>query len=117
MTLVFIGSQDILTLGLKNSFPPPLYLYFISKFTIHNFSATLSSKGSSAAYFANPLPPVYLSPVEPQPLPVSLPPSSSSPTRTLLLNMVPIDVSESTMRRELEVFGDVRAVQMERLRK
>lgn len=30
--------------------------------------------------------------------------------------MVPTDVSESTVRRELEVFGDVRAVQMERLR-
>lgn len=29
--------------------------------------------------------------------------------------MVPTDVSESTVRRELEVFGDVRAVEMERL--
>ncbi|KAL2547087.1 terminal EAR1-like 1 [Forsythia ovata] len=72
--------------------------------------------GYPQQHFANPPPPVYLSPVEPQPLPVSLPPSSSSPTRTLLLSMVPTDVSESTVRRELEVFGDVRAVQMERLR-
>ncbi|KAL2520762.1 protein terminal ear1-like [Forsythia ovata] len=72
--------------------------------------------GYPQQHFANPLPPVYLIPVESQPLPVSLPPSSSSPTRTLLLSMVPTDVNESTMRQELEVFGDVRAVQMERLR-
>lgn len=30
--------------------------------------------------------------------------------------MVPASVSESTVRRELEIFGDVRAVQMERRR-
>ncbi|KAL3501098.1 hypothetical protein ACH5RR_035547 [Cinchona calisaya] len=48
---------------------------------------------------------------------VSLPPTSSNmPSRALLLSMVPADVSESTVRRELEVFGDVRAVQMERVR-
>ncbi|KAL2515941.1 protein terminal ear1-like [Forsythia ovata] len=64
-------------------------------------------------HFANLLPPVYLSPVEPQSLPVSLPPFSSSPTRTLLLIMVLTNVSESTVMQELEVFGDVRAVQME----
>ncbi|XP_011086693.1 protein terminal ear1-like [Sesamum indicum] len=52
----------------------------------------------------------------PPPLPVSLPPSSPTPSRTLLLSMVPTSVSESTVRRELEVFGDVRAVQMERRR-
>lgn len=44
-------------------------------------------------------------------------PSSSSPTRSLLLSSVPSElVSESTLRRELEVFGDVRGVQMEKLR-
>ncbi|KAL7134980.1 hypothetical protein ABFS83_11G062000 [Erythranthe nasuta] len=52
----------------------------------------------------------------PPPLPVSVPPSSLTPSRTLLLSMVPNSVSESTVRRELEVFGDVRAVQMERRR-
>ncbi|XP_024960902.1 protein terminal ear1 [Cynara cardunculus var. scolymus] len=46
----------------------------------------------------------------------TLPPPSPVPTRALLLSSVPTDVSESTVRRELEVFGDVRAVQMERLR-
>lgn len=47
----------------------------------------------------------------------ALPPSCNyMPSRALLLSMVPADVSESTVRRELEVFGDVRAVQMERVR-
>ncbi|GAB2280551.1 hypothetical protein Dimus_015177 [Dionaea muscipula] len=50
------------------------------------------------------------------PLPPPLPPPSSTPTRALLLSSVPTDLSESTVRRELEVFGDVRAVQMERVR-
>ncbi|CAI9785114.1 unnamed protein product [Fraxinus pennsylvanica] len=73
--------------------------------------------GYAQQQFCNPPPPpVYVTPVDPQPIPVALPPSSSTPTRTLILSMVPTDVSESTVRRELEVFGDVRAVQMERLR-
>ncbi|PWA44346.1 Nucleotide-binding, alpha-beta plait [Artemisia annua] len=45
-----------------------------------------------------------------------LPPPFTSPTRTLLLSSVPADVSESIIRRDLELFGDVRAVQMERIR-
>ncbi|KAL8535286.1 hypothetical protein ACS0TY_011056 [Phlomoides rotata] len=55
-------------------------------------------------------------PYPPPPLPVSLPPASPTASRTLLLSMVPTTASESTVRRELEVFGDVRAVQMERRR-
>ncbi|KAL2537032.1 protein terminal ear1-like [Forsythia ovata] len=85
--------------------------------TLISTEALLPYMGYPQQHFANPPPPVYLSLVEPQPLPVSLPPSSSLPTRTLLLSMVPIDISESTVRRELEVFDDVRAVQMEWLRK
>ncbi|XP_058194210.1 protein terminal ear1-like [Rhododendron vialii] len=50
------------------------------------------------------------------PLPPPLPPPSPAPTRTLLLSSVPTDVSESDVRRDLEIFGDVRAVQMERVR-
>ncbi|CAI9756336.1 unnamed protein product [Fraxinus pennsylvanica] len=69
--------------------------------------------GYADPQFANPPPPPVCNT---EPLLVSLPPSSSTPTRTLILTMVPTDVSESTLRRELEVFGDVRAVQMERLR-
>lgn len=41
-------------------------------------------------------------------------PVSATPTRTLLLSSVPADVGEETLRRELEAFGEVRLVQMER---
>ncbi|KAM3358567.1 protein terminal ear1 [Capsicum galapagoense] len=61
------------------------------------------------------LPPAYVSANPPMATPV-LPPPSSMCTRTLLLCMVPVDVSESIIRRDLEVFGDVRAVQMGRIR-
>ncbi|CAA0814110.1 terminal EAR1-like 1 [Striga hermonthica] len=67
-----------------------------------------------------PPPPGYARPPQfpppPPPPPASLPPPSPAPSRTLLLSMVPASVSESAVRRELEVFGDVRAVQMERRR-
>ncbi|XP_076927923.1 protein terminal ear1-like [Bidens hawaiensis] len=45
--------------------------------------------------------------------PIIIPPT---PTRALVLTSVPTHVSESTVRRDLELFGDVRAVQMDRLR-
>ncbi|KAI8024388.1 Protein terminal ear1 [Camellia lanceoleosa] len=71
-------------------------------------------------YYPYPPPPppqvVPLCPPPPYvPLPPPLPPSTTA-TRVLLLSSVPIGVSESEVRRELEVFGDVRAVQMERVR-
>lgn len=44
-----------------------------------------------------------------------LPPPSNSPTRSLSLFSVHRDVTESTVRRDLELFGDVRGVQMERI--
>ncbi|MED6217498.1 hypothetical protein PIB30_018308 [Stylosanthes scabra] len=51
------------------------------------------------------------------PPPVPPPHLSTSPTRSLLLSPLTSDlaVSESSLRRELEVFGDVRGVQMEAL--
>ncbi|XP_059636015.1 protein terminal ear1-like [Cornus florida] len=69
------------------------------------------------AYPQFPTPLAYVSTAGANPpLPPRLPPPSTTPSRTLLLSSVPTDVSESTVRRELEVFGDVRAVQMERVR-
>ncbi|PWA52026.1 Nucleotide-binding, alpha-beta plait [Artemisia annua] len=47
-------------------------------------------------------------------LPLSLPPPPQ-PTRTLLISPISITTSESTIRKNLEVFGDIRAVQMERI--
>ncbi|KAF5945185.1 hypothetical protein HYC85_015413 [Camellia sinensis] len=70
-------------------------------------------------YYPYPPPPPQVVPLCPPPpyvpLPPPLPPSTTA-TRVLLLSSVPIGVSESEVRRELEVFGDVRAVQMERVR-
>lgn len=40
---------------------------------------------------------------------------SSVATRSLVVSSVPCDVSETMVRRELEAFGDVRGVQMERV--
>ncbi|GFZ00035.1 terminal EAR1-like 1 [Actinidia rufa] len=61
--------------------------------------------------------PTHVSPSpENPPLPPPLPPPSTAATRTLLISSVPTDVSESEVRRELEMFGDVRAVEMKRLR-
>ncbi|KAF8408344.1 hypothetical protein HHK36_007493 [Tetracentron sinense] len=57
----------------------------------------------SAAYFR----PTGVNP--PLPLP------SVAATRALLLSSVPVDLTETTVRRELEVFGEIRAVQMDRL--
>ncbi|XVF43855.1 hypothetical protein PTKIN_Ptkin02bG0073500 [Pterospermum kingtungense] len=44
------------------------------------------------------------------------PPPTAAATRALVLTLVPCDVSESKVRKELEVFGEVRGVQMGRVR-
>ncbi|KAD5317192.1 hypothetical protein R6Q59_032524 [Mikania micrantha] len=76
-------------------------------------------------YYSYAYPYNFNNPPRPLPVPVpvhvplnppSLPPPSTTPTRSLLLSSVPSDVSESIIRRDLELFGDVRAVQMERVR-
>ncbi|XP_023733725.1 protein terminal ear1 homolog [Lactuca sativa] len=88
------------------SLPPP-HTYYSYAYPYNFYSAPLPPP---------PLPPpVYVSPKPPSLAP-TLPPPSITPTRTLLLSSVPSDVSESIVRRELEVFGDVRAVQMEKVR-
>ncbi|PON47247.1 Splicing factor-like protein [Parasponia andersonii] len=46
---------------------------------------------------------------------VPVPAMSSAPTRAVLLSSVPSEVSESLVRTELEAFGEVRGVQMERI--
>ncbi|KFK41189.1 hypothetical protein AALP_AA2G097200 [Arabis alpina] len=43
-----------------------------------------------------------------------LPLTSMTPTRAVMLLSAPNDVTESSIRRDLQVFGDVRGVQMER---
>ncbi|XWS22710.1 hypothetical protein CRYUN_Cryun29cG0059400 [Craigia yunnanensis] len=63
-----------------------------------------------------PVPTAYVTAsmvVAPQP---PLSPPTAAVTRTLVLTLAPCDVSESKVRKELEVFGEVRGVQMERVR-
>ncbi|XP_043703921.1 protein terminal ear1-like [Telopea speciosissima] len=65
-----------------------------------------------------PAPAQYVRPTrgnQPPPPPLALPPPSPTATRALVLSSVPVDVSETMVRRELEAFGEVRSVQMERL--
>ncbi|KAL4361750.1 hypothetical protein GQ457_04G009780 [Hibiscus cannabinus] len=63
-----------------------------------------------------PAPAPYVTPpmvVAPQP---PLPPPTVAATRALVLTLVPCDVTETMVREELQVFGEVRGVQMERVR-
>lgn len=46
--------------------------------------------------------------------PLLLPPISVIPTRAVMLLPVPSDVTESSIRQDMELFGEVRGVQMER---
>ncbi|GKA16249.1 protein terminal ear1, partial [Tanacetum coccineum] len=61
-------------------------------------------------YHRHQPPPILLLPSPPLP-----PPPPPQPTRTLLLSPITITTSESTIRKNLEIFGDIRAVQMERI--
>ncbi|MBA0718076.1 hypothetical protein Golax_005842 [Gossypium laxum] len=84
---------------------------------------TLSFSGGGVAQFhvavpvPAPLPAAYVTGstmVLPEP-PLSLPPPAATATRALVLTSVPCDVSECKVREELEVFGEIRGVQMERV--
>ncbi|XP_017635457.1 protein terminal ear1 homolog isoform X2 [Gossypium arboreum] len=84
---------------------------------------TLSFSGGGVAQFhvavpvPAPLPAAYVTDstmVLPEP-PLSLPPPAATATRALVLTSVPCDVSECKVREELEVFGEIRGVQMERV--
>lgn len=59
--------------------------------------------------------PVYVSAPEVR-VPGPVQAGSAAATRTLVLSSVPGDVSEGIVRRELGAFGEVRGVQMERIR-
>ncbi|KAF8096388.1 hypothetical protein N665_0309s0015 [Sinapis alba] len=92
--------------------PPPLPSYGLSPPDPRMFT-----------FFNLPPHPMMFSPPPPPPPPprpcfngvLAAQRPSNSPTRSLSLLYVPRDVTESTVRRDLEVFGDVRGVQMERI--
>ncbi|GAA0155004.1 RNA metabolism protein [Lithospermum erythrorhizon] len=91
--------------------PPPPPIYYLPPFC--DYSAP-----HLAFFITGPvqLPPPQLQ-LPPAPVIIKpyIPPPILTPSRALLLSQIPSDVSESTLRRDLEVFGDVRAVQMDRI--
>ncbi|KAK8657371.1 hypothetical protein V6N13_035612 [Hibiscus sabdariffa] len=96
----------------------PLELYY--PYVAPPLTVSFSGGGVAQFHAAVPVPVPAPSPTEyvtgsltvsPQ---LPLPPPSTVATRALVLTSVPCDVSESGVRDELEMFGEVRAVQMER---
>ncbi|KAM7487230.1 hypothetical protein LguiB_024714 [Lonicera macranthoides] len=105
----------------SNDFPllhPHIYYPYPSPYPPREHQFTPLNEFTTVEYpqFTAPQAYVRAAAAADPPLPPPLPPPSATPSRTLLLSSVPADVSESIIRRELEVFGDVRAVQMERVR-
>lgn len=103
------GAQEFIPPSHFPSPPPPQIFYSYPNTTQNEFSEIQYTQ-----YYPPPASPGFIR-VDPPPLPVSLPPASNMPSRALLLSSVPTQVSESTVRRDLEVYGDVRAVEMERV--
>lgn len=85
----------------------PLLVYAPPQFQPHGYYAYVTHP-AALTYVIPVAAPVVISPNQ------LLPPPSATPTRTLLLSSVPSSASESVIRREMEAFGDVRLVQMER---
>ncbi|KAK0574606.1 hypothetical protein LWI29_026119 [Acer saccharum] len=93
--------------------PPPLPLtplYPSNDVQVLPFGDVGCSGGGG--YSAYPPHPAYVSTSTAH---LPLPPPSAAATRTLVLSSVAGDISESIVRRDLEVFGEVRGVQMERV--
>lgn len=113
----FAGSLDPkakeFTPRTQNIYPPPQIFYPYLPATGVQLQPVIPF--CNAAPVSVPYTPSYGGPVAP-PSPA---PPSSSPSRSILISSLPaaeVAVSESMIRRELEVFGDVRGVQMERVR-
>ncbi|KAK1403240.1 RRM domain-containing protein [Heracleum sosnowskyi] len=118
----FINFTGILDPGAQEFIPPshfpspPQIIYSYPYTTPNEFPGTPYPNTTQNEFaYTQYYPPQGYIRVDPPPLPVSLPPASNMPSRALLLSSVPTEVSESTVRRDLEVYGDVRAVEMERV--
>ncbi|GAB4829281.1 hypothetical protein Ancab_018949 [Ancistrocladus abbreviatus] len=117
----FTGSLDPAAQEFRPGYPTtqfqliPQQVYYPYNPAVAAPSLTAPPPYPHIPHYGSPVPAAYVASNQP-PLPPPLPAPSPTPTRALLLSSVPTDVSESTVRRELEVFGDVRAVQMERVR-
>ncbi|XVF85098.1 hypothetical protein PTKIN_Ptkin17bG0091100 [Pterospermum kingtungense] len=97
--------------------PPQLYYpYAAASPSVSFCDGGVSQYQAALHVLPPPAPTAYVSSsmvVAPHP---PLPPPTAAATRALVLTLVPCHVSESMVRKELEVFGEVRGVQMERVR-
>lgn len=96
--------------------PQPLYYPYTTPFSATELQVVPFCEAGVGYVHAQPPQlhhPAYVSSHVVQVAPV-LPPSAAA-TRTLVLSSVPIEVSEALVRRELEAFGEVRAIEMERI--
>ncbi|KAF3431150.1 hypothetical protein FNV43_RR25880 [Rhamnella rubrinervis] len=95
---------------------PPLYYPYASPYPPISEVQVLPFCDGAVGYpqFSFSSPTAYVSPATVAVCP-PIPPASSVATRSLLLSSVPSDASESAIRMELEAFGEVRGVQLEKL--
>lgn len=93
---------------------PPLYYPYASPYPPISEVQVLPFCDGGVGYPQFSSPTAYVSPATVAVRP-PVPPSSAVATRALLLSSVPSDASESAIRMELEAFGEVRGVQLEKL--
>lgn len=102
-----------------NHLPPPPTTPFPYPYSYYPFA--VSTFSYAGGYETLPYPPFCYGEPLPYPPPAHIPSTPQPPllpTRSLLLSFFPPEaaaaVTESSVRRQLEIFGDVRGVQMER---
>ena len=94
--------------------PQPLYYPYTTPFSATELQVVpFCEAGVGYVHAPQQHHPAYVSSHVVQVAPV-LPPSAAA-TRTLVLSSVPSEVGEGLVRRELEAFGEVRAIEMERI--
>lgn len=99
--------------------PPPVYYPYGSPFPVPTINEVqvlpFGDVGLGYPQFSST--PEYVSTAAAAAVAVRVPAAATSAvsTRAVLLSSVPSEVSESLVRRELEAFGEVRGVQMERV--
>ncbi|PIA30344.1 hypothetical protein AQUCO_05600049v1 [Aquilegia coerulea] len=92
--------------------PPPLYPSPQLPMSYYDGSNSSSSVGGGGVCYHQPSSQSTTAYVSQN----GVTPLSASPTRSLLLTTVPIEVTEESIKNELQIFGEIRAIQLERLR-
>lgn len=100
-------------LALYTPTPPPAQVYYpyATPYPPISEVQVLPFCDGGAGYPVFPSPAAYVSPARP----AVPPPAWAVATRALVLSSVPSDASETMIRKELEAFGEVRGVELEKL--